>query len=432
VKRRKGALAPPLDNEPHRLDAHVLERAQRVIQHAAPHHEDGLGAVDAGRRPGQAQPLAHLLEIDRQLVGEVDIAIHHAGHEFHRVIGLEPGGLVAHHRVGGGVGLVEAVIGEFLQQVKDLVGLAFVHTVGHRARLEFRAFPGHLGGDLLAHGAAQQIGAAKAVARHDLRDLHHLFLIDDDALGLFEDVVDQRMDALDLAQPVLDLAIGRDVLHRAGTVERDQRHDILDAGGFHPLERVHHARAFHLEHRDRARAGIHLVGLCIIKRDLPDIVLGPRRGLIDRAAIGGDMQIAPPRADPCNGVLDDGQRLQPQKVELHQPRLFHPFHVELRGGHVRARIAIDRHQLVKRAIADHHARGMGRGIAQQPLDLLAIGQKPAHHLLGLRRLAQARLVGQRLLDRDGLDPLDGDHLRQPVHLPIRHLQHPPQIAHRSL
>ena len=48
----------------------------------------------------------------------------------------------------------------------------------------------HLGLDLLAHGAAQQVGAAQAVARHLLGDLHHLFLVDDDALRLVEDVVD--------------------------------------------------------------------------------------------------------------------------------------------------------------------------------------------------------------------------------------------------
>ena len=50
----------------------------------------------------------------------------------------------------------------------------------------------------------------------------------------------------------------------------------------------------------------------------------------------------------------------------------------------------------------------------------------------MRRLAQARLVGERLFDGDGLDALDGDHLREPVHLPVGHLQHAPDIAHRRL
>ena len=75
-------------------------------------------------------------------------------------------------------------------------------------------------------------------------------------------------------QPVLDLAEFRDVLHRAGPVERDQRDDILDAVRLHALQRIHHARAFHLEHRDRLGLGVKRVGLGIVQRDLPDIVFG--------------------------------------------------------------------------------------------------------------------------------------------------------------
>jgi len=153
------------------------------VQHAIPHVERGLGVVDAGPGPIQTQPLFHLLKIYRQLVGQVDIAIHHTGHELDRVIGLEPGSLIADHRIGRRVGFVEPVVGELLKQVKDFTGLFLVDPVLHRALFEFRALLGHLFGDLLAHGAAQKVSTAKGIARHHLRDLHHLFLIDDDALG---------------------------------------------------------------------------------------------------------------------------------------------------------------------------------------------------------------------------------------------------------
>ena len=56
-----------------------------------------------------------------------------------------------------------------------------------RALDEDRALRLHLLADLLAHGAAQQIGLAQRVAGQDLRDLHHLFLVDDDAEGFFQD-----------------------------------------------------------------------------------------------------------------------------------------------------------------------------------------------------------------------------------------------------
>ena len=75
---------------------------------------------------------------------------------------------------------------------------------------------------------------------------------------------------------------------------------------------------------------------------------------------------------------------------------------------------------------------MGRGVAQQSLDLLGVVQQTPHHFLGLGRLAQARLVGQRLLDADGLHAFQRDHLRQPVHLAVGHLQHAPDIPHGSL
>jgi hypothetical protein len=53
------------------------------------------------------------------------------------------------------------------------------------------------------------------------------------------------------------------------------------------------------------------------------------------------------------GPVDDGQGAQAVEVEFHQPGLFHPFHVELGCGHVRARVLVERHQRVDRAVADH-------------------------------------------------------------------------------
>jgi hypothetical protein len=42
---------------------------------------------------------------------------------------------------------------------------------------------GHLLGLLLAHRAAQQVGRAQAVTGRHLRRLHHLLLVDHDAVG---------------------------------------------------------------------------------------------------------------------------------------------------------------------------------------------------------------------------------------------------------
>jgi hypothetical protein len=227
------------------------------------------GAIDLDPHP------VDLALVDGELFGQVHVAVHDGGHELHRVVRLQPRGLVADHGIGGGVGLVEAVVGELVEEVPDLQRLGLIDAVLGRALQELGPFGIHRLLDLLAHGAAQQVGAAKRIARHLLRDLHHLFLVDDDALRLVEDVIDGGVQVVPLAQPVLHLAVFRDVLHRAGPVERDERHDILDAGGLHLHQRRHHARAFHLEHRDGLGRRIDLVGRRIVERDGVDLVLGP-------------------------------------------------------------------------------------------------------------------------------------------------------------
>src|SRR3546814_3609266 len=84
----------------------------------------------------------------------------------------------------------------------------------------------HLRLNLLAHRAAQQIGFAKRIARQYLGGLHHLFLIDEDAVGLAQHRLQQRMRIFDLLPPVLARAAGGDIVHRTGAIERHQRDDV--------------------------------------------------------------------------------------------------------------------------------------------------------------------------------------------------------------
>ena len=213
---------------------------------------------------------------------------------------------------------------------------------------------------------------------------------------------------------VLDVAELRDVLHRPRAVQRHQRDDVLDTGGLELAQRVAHARALHLEHRHCRRRGIDFVALRVVERD---------RGDVDRNTA---------RLQQVDRVLDDRQRLEAEEVELHQPRLLDPFHVELGRRHVRSRVAVERHQLVQRPVADHDPGGVRRGVAQQPLDRPGDLQQPRHLRVAPGLLAQPRLVGQGLLHADRLHPLHRDQLRQPVHLAVGHLQHPADVAHRGL
>ena len=173
----------PFGDQLHRLHTDVLQRPQSIDQRALDHFERRITAVHARRHPRQFKPFADLFEIDRQLIRQVDIAVHYAGHEFDRMVGLEPSRLVTDHRIGRSVGFVETVVGEFFQKVENFRRFLFIDAVGHRAFFELRAFLGHFLGDLFTHRTAQQVSAAKAVARHDLRDLHNLFLVNDNPLS---------------------------------------------------------------------------------------------------------------------------------------------------------------------------------------------------------------------------------------------------------
>jgi len=42
------------------------------------------------------------------------------------------------------------------------------------------------------------------------------------------------------------------------------------------------------------------------------------------------MRLPRPARDEIEGALQHGERLEAEEVELHQPRLLDPFHVELR------------------------------------------------------------------------------------------------------
>ena len=168
------------------------------------------------------------------------------------------------------------------------------------------------------------------------------------------------------------LAIG------AGTVERDQRDNVLEPIGTHLDERLAHAGRFQLEHADRLAAPEHLVGLHVVERDLFEID--------DDGAL----------LQQLHGSRQRGQRLQAEEVELDETGVLDPFHVELRRRHVRLRILVQRHELVERAVSDHDAGGMGRGVGIQTFELLRDLQQARDLWFGLGRLPQPRLALDRL------------------------------------
>ncbi|VCU09306.1 hypothetical protein RHODGE_RHODGE_02480 [Rhodoplanes serenus] len=396
----------------HRLPADALDGGERVEDRVAVDVEVDARAVDRRRRHRDAEPLRLRAEIG-ELVGVAHVEGHRGGQELDRIVRLEVGGLVRDQRVGGRVALVEAVVGELGQELEDGLGLRGLDPTLDRPLAEQGALLVHLGADLLAHGAAQEVGLAERVAGQHLGDLHHLLLVDDDPEGLAQDRLELGMDVVGALLPVLAGAVGRDVGHRARPVERHERHQILQPIGPHVDQGAAHAGAFHLEHADRLAARQHVVGLLVVDRDVGEI----------------DVDATPPQQ--LHGGVEGGQRLQAEEVELHEARLLHPFHVELGDRHVGLRVAIERHQLVEMAVADDDAGGVRRGVAVEPLQLLGDREGARHHRLGVAGRLKLRLSLDRLLQADGLGRVLRDELAQLVDLAVRHLQHAADVAQHA-
>ena len=279
--------------------------------------------------------------------------------------------------------LVEAVAGELFHQVEDLVGLFGRQAVLGGAGAEDLAVLGHFLGLLLAHRAAQHVGAAQRVAADDLRHLHHLLLVDHDAVGLGQDGLGARVRIIELLA-VLALAEVRDQVHRARTVQRHQRDDVLEAVGARILQHALHAARLQLEHGDGLGFGQQLVRRPVGQRQLGQVEVGVLR--IERA-------------DVVDGAVEDGQRGQAQEVELHQAGGFDVVLVVLRDHAGVAALGVQRAEVGQLARRDQHAAGVHADVAGDAFDLLGQLEQLLDFLLVLEALLEQRFffdgVGNR-------------------------------------
>ncbi len=154
-----------------------------------------------------------------------------------------------------------------------------------------------------------------------------------------------------LLAAVLAVAEQRDVVHRARAVERDERDDVAEIGRAHRGQRARACPPIPAGTRPpcrRAGAGRRLPGR-------------PRPAYRDRPS----MPRWRSRRWPS---FSTDSVLRPEEVELHQAGALDIFHVELGDRHVRARIAIERHQVVRAAgrRSPRRRRGWTSGAAGPP------------------------------------------------------------------
>ena len=196
----------------------------------------------------------------------------------------------------------------------------------------------HFLGLLLAHRAAQQVGAAERVARQHVGGLHHLLLIHEHAERFLENRFEQRMIVLNLHLAVLAVDVVVEHVHRPGSEQRDERDDVLDGTDLELAAQVAHPAGFQLEHADGVRLVQQVERLRVVERNLVDV----------EALAGGLF-------DEIERVLDDRQRLQPEEVHLQQAEVAQRIHRVLRDDFVRVRAGGERHNIRERLRADDHA-----------------------------------------------------------------------------
>ena len=104
-------------------------------------------------------------------------------------------------------------------------------------------------------------------ARQLAGDEHVLLLVARDAVRVLQDRLQARVGVLDALGVALVGGERRDVLHRPGPVERDERDDVLEARGLHLARGALHALGLQLEHARGVAARDHLEGRDVVERD---------------------------------------------------------------------------------------------------------------------------------------------------------------------
>ena len=197
--------------------------------------EEPFALIDIGHE----QLNAVLTRIINEVLHLLAVVHHHAqvgSHKGGRVMDLEVGCLICHVGIRSRMRLIEAVARELFHQVEDL-GRNGLLDVALRSPLdEHRTLALHLLDIFFAHGSAQQIGAAKRIAAHNLRHTHHLFLINHDAVGFLQNRLHARVQILDLFSSELTRNEGRNQVHRTRTIECVQSHQIFQAVGLSLLQ----------------------------------------------------------------------------------------------------------------------------------------------------------------------------------------------------
>ena len=271
---------------------------------------------------------------------------------------------------------------------------------------------GHLLGFFLAHGPAQQIGAAQTVATQYLSGLHHLLLVNHDAVGFGQHFFDQGMRILHHFTTVLARHKTGYQIHGARTVQSVERNQIFKSCGLGVFQHALHAATFKLKHRLGATIRKQLVGGHIVKCNiLEGKILLPFVALHDHLA--------------CQ--LQNGQCGQAQKVKLHKPNSFHVVFVKLTHGRRTAGLLVQGTKIGELARGNQHTPSVHAHVAGHAFEFLRQCQQGFDFVFFVQTLGQNRLGFDGPVNGDVLTGFIRNELADAVAKHVTHVEHTPHV-----
>ena len=133
------------------------------------------------------------IDIVCELIHILHKACHGSGHKFWEVVRLEICCLVRNIRIGRTMGFIKTIAGKVNEQVKYFVCNGLFDAIIDRTLYKgftLRLEDGFL---FLTHRTAHQICLTKRETTHGRRNLHNLFLVENNAKRIFQDRFQNRM-----------------------------------------------------------------------------------------------------------------------------------------------------------------------------------------------------------------------------------------------
>jgi hypothetical protein len=310
------------------------------------------------------------------------------------------------------VGLVEAVALEGFEGLEHRVDDARLDAALRGLGDELLLLGAKHGRLLLADRVAERVGLGAGEAAERDRGGHDVLLVDEDPVGLVEVRLEQRVEVGDPLLPVLAADVRRNVVHRAGAVQRDHCGKVVDRCRAQLADVAAHPRRLQLEDAGRLTRRQQLEGASVVERDRVEVDC-----------------LAPVRADQVHCLAQDRQVRQSEEVELQQPQRLDRMHLVLGHQRVGVRRLLERHELRQRLAADDHPSRMRRRIAGHALELLGELDDPLHRRVRVVLLPKLRRCFERLVEPD--PELVRDRLGDAVDLAVAVAEHPPDVADRG-